>query len=338
MNLPTKFLNTINQDGYQKFMVSSLGSEKKKDQFVAQITAYVGESYALQSCDEQSIIACALKVYASPLPLEKGRGYIDIVPYGNKAQIQYGFKGLIQLAHHTGKFTEMNSIEIKENDIKSINAKTGVIEWARDIEALPFKEHQARQKEETIGIYADFKTKDGFEKGQFMTMEELEEHSKEYSSAYKSYLKDINGKDAKKKAKARENVWHMHKMKMFMKTPLRKLLSTWADLTSDPKLATLRNAYDSDMATYTFDEASGETIKTYEDNPKQDFNNTEVKEKIVITDEQVDEILSLGADPQRVIDECKALGYNSLAEVEQNQFEQLKQNIQVVDAEFEEKE
>ena len=76
---------------------------KKAPQYMSSIVNLVNGDTNLKKCDQMSVIASCMVAATLDLPVDKNLGYAWVMPYGNKAQFQLGYKGYVQLALRTGQ-------------------------------------------------------------------------------------------------------------------------------------------------------------------------------------------------------------------------------------------
>ena len=65
----------------------------------------------LQSCAPRSIFGAAGLAATLKLSITPSLGQAYVVPYKGQATFQIGVKGLIQLAHRTGKYVALHALE-----------------------------------------------------------------------------------------------------------------------------------------------------------------------------------------------------------------------------------
>lgn len=175
----------------------------------------------LQECDGRSILGAAMLAATMDLSITPGLGQAYVLPYKawdkdekryvDKAQFQIGTKGLIQLAHRTGKYVALHAGAIREGEICGLNPVTGEPILGERI------------SDEVVGYVAYMRLNNGFEKTLYMTIAELEEHARKYSQSY--------GYDQKTGKKS--SPWTTNFDAMASKTVLKKLLNTWGILSTD---------------------------------------------------------------------------------------------------------
>jgi len=189
----------------QSEAIKSRFQEVLKDrapQFIASLASLVYSSTALKTCEPNSVIVSALKAAALDLPIEPALGFAAIVPYSNVAQFQIQWKGYVQLALRTNQYSTINVREIYEGMVRGVDPFTGEIKRGE------------KTGEKVIGYFAYFRLLNGFEKSEYMTVEEVHAHGVKYSKSY--------GKGGSK--------WQTDPDAMGRKTVVKKLLTRWGIL------------------------------------------------------------------------------------------------------------
>lgn len=184
---------------------------EKAPQYMSSIVNLVNSDTNLQKCEGMSVIASCMVAATMDLPVDKNLGYAWVVPYGNRAQFQMGYKGYIQLALRTGQYKSINVVEIREGELISWNPLTEEIEV----------DFEKRKSDAVIGYAGYFKLINGFEKTVFWTKEEVNNHANKFS-------KTVNSKNS---------VWKSNFDAMAKKTVLRNLLSKWGILSIEMQKA-----------------------------------------------------------------------------------------------------
>lgn len=177
------FNQTITNVKTQEYLQSVLG--EKKQAFVNNMTALVSNDKALQACEPMSLMFAALKVTSLDLPLDNNLGFAHVIPYKNnkegktEAQVQIGYKGVVQLAIRSGQFEIINVTDVREGELKGRNRMTGELEfdWIAD--------DTIRTKTNVIGYVGYFKLLSGYSKTTYWSIEELEQHGVKYSQSFK---------------------------------------------------------------------------------------------------------------------------------------------------------
>jgi recombination protein RecT len=185
--------------------------DKRAPQFMTSIVNLYSSDQTLQKCEPMSVISAAMVAATLDLPVDKNLGYAWIVPYGNKAQFQIGYRGYIQLALRTGQYKSINVIEVYEGELKKWNRLTEELEIDFD----------AKTSDAVIGYAAYFELVNGFRKTVYWTKEQVEKHRQKYSKSGHSWKENYDA--------------------MAMKTVLRNMLAKWGILSIE-----MQNAFNED--------------------------------------------------------------------------------------------
>ena len=187
---------------------------KRAPQFMTSIVNLVNSDTNLQKCDPMSIISSCMVAATLDLPVDKNLGYAWVVPYGNKATFQLGYKGYIQLALRTGLYKSLNALPVYEGELVKWNPLTEELE-------LDFEK---RKSDAVIGYAGYFELVNGFRKTVYWTKERIEAHRKRFSKSDFGWKNDYDG--------------------MALKTVIRNMLSKWGILSVE-----MRMAYSNDVET-----------------------------------------------------------------------------------------
>ena len=184
--------------------------DKNAPAFISTLLTIWNGNSKLQECDAQSILGAAGLAATLNLSIAPSLGYAHIVPYNGRATFQIGWRGLVQLAHRTGKYAAINSAAVCEGEIRGVDCITGELIRGEKL------------SEKVVGYVAYFRLVNGFEKAMYMTAEEMEAHALTYSKAY-NYDVRYNKKSS---------VWSTNFDAMAKKTVLKLLISRWGILSS----------------------------------------------------------------------------------------------------------
>jgi recombination protein RecT len=212
-NLPAKrpidlLKNIVNSESVQARLKAAL-DDNAGIFTMSVIDLYASDTY-LQKCDPNLVVAECMKAASLKLPVAKSLGFAYIVPFKEKGvpkpQFLIGYKGMIQLAMRTGQFRYLNADAIYEGEEPLIDRLTGELTISGKAEST-----------KEIGYFAFMELTNGFKKAVYMTKEEVIAHAKKYSKSYGN----------------KYSAWVTSPGSMERKTPLRKLLSTWAPMSID---------------------------------------------------------------------------------------------------------
>ena len=219
-NQKAKFSVALKSDAYQRLISDTLGDKQVAQTFVAEISTVVAQNYALQECDNATILSAGLMAQALKLPLSPSLGFCYILPYKSKnglsrATFQVGYKGLIQLAQRSGQFERLGVRAVHDGEY------CGQDEFGDDL----FKFSHDFDDKPVVGYFAYFQLLNGFKKTMYWTVEQCKAHAKKYSRSYG------NGKGT--------DLWTDNFDLMASKTVLKLLLNRYAPLSVELQKAVL---------------------------------------------------------------------------------------------------
>lgn len=146
---------------------------KKAAGFMSSIIAVTNNNKYLAKANPATVIGAAAQAAMLDLPINQSLGFAYIVPYGNEAQFQLGYKGYIQLAQRSGQYVDIGAKTVYEGELEYEN---------RLLDKFKFGD---RTGDKVIGYLAYFRLTNGFEKMLFMELDEMIAHAKKYSKNYK---------------------------------------------------------------------------------------------------------------------------------------------------------
>jgi recombination protein RecT len=184
---------------------------KNATAFVTSVLQIVNSNELLKKASSESIYQSAMVAATLNLPLNNNLGFAYIVPYGNKAQFQLGYKGFIQLAQRSGQFKRIAVTHVTEGQITSNNPLTGYeFDWSVKSDTV-------------VGYVAYFQLLNGYEAQLYMTVDELRAHGTKFSQTFKKGF----------------GLWKDDFDSMAKKTVLKLLLSRFAPLSVDMQTAVI---------------------------------------------------------------------------------------------------
>lgn len=166
--------------------------------FAASVLDLYNSDRYLQRCEPKQVFAECLKAVSLKLPINKQLGFAYVIPYGNSAQFQLGYKGMIQLCLRTGAYKYINSGAVYEGEFKGEDKLTGEIDISGE-----------KISDTIIGYFAYIETLNGYKKALYWSKEKVLAHAKKYSKSFNS----------------QNSVWKSDFDAMATKTVLRNLLS-----------------------------------------------------------------------------------------------------------------
>jgi len=208
------------------------------------------QSGNLAKCDPKSIYISALRAATLRLSVDPSTGQAYLVPFGNTATLIVGYKGLQDMAVRTGKYRYINVGPVYDGEEVEVNRISGFHSLSG-----------TKKGNQIIGWLAAFELFSGFGKTMYMTVEEIHEHAKKYSKAYKSS----------------HSGWVTDTRAMERKTVLRLLLRRWGYL--DPTdVSTLEElekeeVIEGEFASYLPDDLDAAEAQTVEEVKRTEAEN-----------------------------------------------------------------
>ena len=196
---------------------------KKSAGFLSSLLTLVNNNNLLQKANPTSVLAAAATAASLDLPVNPSLGLAWIVPYGNGAQFQLGYRGAIALAMRSGQMKSIVMTEVYEGECKC---------WNRFTETFEFGD---RVSDNIIGYYARFETINGFVKATFWTKEEVLKHAKRFSKSFN------------------RGPWQTDFDAMAKKTVLLSIIKTYAPMSIE-----MQSAFESDEKVATVNETTGQ--------------------------------------------------------------------------------
>lgn len=202
-NLPL-LKSALNAPSVRQKFEEMLG--KRSSQFMTSITSVVSNNALLQKADVNSIIMGSAVAASMDLPLNANLGYAALVPFNSKdgcfAQLQVMVKGWTELFLRSGQCQSIICETVYEGQLVKKNKFTGEYVFDED----------AKTSDKIIGFMAYFRLTNGFEKYEYMTIEEIKAHAQKFSQTFRRG----------------SGIWKEHFEEMAKKTVLKRLITKWA--------------------------------------------------------------------------------------------------------------
>lgn len=144
--------------------------------FCSTAVALVNGNSKLLDCTQKSLYLAILQAARLSLNLDGLLGQAYLIPYGPKAQLVIGFKGLRELALRTNKYKDLRARVVYEKDIFEIELGTNEF-----IKHIPFEGDRGKKR----GCYAIAICSDGSAISEFMFTDEINKHRDQYSKGHK---------------------------------------------------------------------------------------------------------------------------------------------------------
>ena len=230
------FSAAITSESMQAMISKSLGGSNAAARFTSTLISAVSSSEQLRGCDPSTIVAAALR--GEGMGLIYGHGYY-LVPYGDTAQYQLSYKGMLQLAISTGYYADIDCIDVREGEYRGRDRRTG----KPDIRLDTYGTDEEREAHPVIGYYAYYLLKDNTFRYEYWSVDRLLRHADRYSPAFKleKYNAMMNGdlEAAEVRKLLGGTPWYDYgggQERMCKKTVLRQLLNSgYAPLSPEVK-------------------------------------------------------------------------------------------------------
>lgn len=184
-----------NQLTIRDYMVAPQVQSKLKDMFtdkrlmdgfVQSVISIAGSDELLAVAEPRSVFNACLTAASLNLPINKNLGFAHIIGYKNnkkggvvEAQFQLGARGFKELAQRTGQYLVINDGDVREGELQGRDRLSGELKfnWVDD--------DTIRGKLPVIGYFSYFKLKNGFTSTLYMSVDEINQHGKQYSQSFK---------------------------------------------------------------------------------------------------------------------------------------------------------
>lgn len=276
----------------------------KAGYFAMALMQVVDGNEQLKNAEPQSIFNAGIASAILGLPIEKNLGFSYIVPYGDKAQFQIGYKGFIQLALRTGQYKLINSTAIKEGEIKLKNRLTGEIDFNF------IEDDDLRDSLKTIGYASYIEFNNGFRNTLYMSMKQVQAHAQKYSKSF-GY---------------KNSVWTTNFDAMALKTVLKLNLAKFGALSVD-----FEKALQLDGATINKVQDNGTLEAEYTDNGEDKIKVLgSPDERDKPTTKEMQELLRMGNEKNiDILKKAKELfGVVNLLTLNMVQYDMLKRTVE----------
>ena len=151
-------------------------SPQMANSFMSSVISVANGNPQLRNAEPMSIIGAAMVAATMQLQVVPTLGQCYIIPYGNKAQFQCGYLGILQLCQRSGQFKKILAAPVHEGEYVSGD------EFDED---YVFDKSQ-KKSDKVIGYMAKFELLNGFTKVAYWDVEKVKKHASKLSQAYRS--------------------------------------------------------------------------------------------------------------------------------------------------------
>lgn len=168
-------LKTVLASNYKKQIQNYFGDERKALKFLSGVMAAVQVTPKLLDCDADTVINSFMVMAQLELMPSNVSGEAYVLPYGNKAQFQLGYQGLVTLFYRAGAKSITAEIVYKNDSFSCTN---GVIKHNPDF----FSEDRG----EAIGAYVIVETQQGGKVSKVMKAKDILKIGSKFSKSFKT--------------------------------------------------------------------------------------------------------------------------------------------------------
>lgn len=151
-------------------------SPQMANSFMSSVISVTNGTPKLRKAEPMSIMAAAMVAATMQLQVIPTLGQCYIIPYGNKAQFQIGYLGLLQLCQRSGQFKKILTAPVHEGEYVSGD------EFDED---YVFDKKQ-KTSNKVIGYMAKFELLNGFTKVAYWDVDKVKAHAQKFSQSYRS--------------------------------------------------------------------------------------------------------------------------------------------------------
>lgn len=229
------FQTVMNNSYYQTLLENTM--KENKGAFTTSLMELFTSDPQLMQCDPNALMSEAVKAAGLRLPINKQLGQAYIVVFKNKDKatgqlvptptLIIGTRGYINLALRTNKYVNINKGTVYEGEFRGFDKITGALDISGE-----------KTSDVPVGYFAYIKSKSGFEKIMYMTLDDVCKFAKNFSPTVKfskttwQGLKEIAVKQSVQ-GEGGGLGWYAGFQDMAEKTVLRQLLTKWGELSVD---------------------------------------------------------------------------------------------------------
>lgn len=173
---PQTLAEIVSSPQMQSKLQSVWGNPTIANTFASSIISIGNGSAAMRKCDPMSIISGAMVAATLQLQIIPTLGQCYLIPYGNKAQVQIGYLGILQLCMRSGQFKRILAVPVHEGELVSGDEFNE--DWTFD--------SSKKKNDKVVGFYAKFELINGFVKAAYWPLEKVKAHATKFSQAFRS--------------------------------------------------------------------------------------------------------------------------------------------------------
>jgi recombination protein RecT len=174
---PQTIQGLMNSTGIQNKLMGMFSNNKTlTERFASSVISIATGNPLLKRAEPLTIVGAAMQAAMMGLQVVPTLGQCYIIPYGNKAQFQIGYLGMLQLCQRSGQFRKILAAVVHDGEYVSGD------EFDED---YVFDKSQ-RKSDQVIGYMAKFVLLNGFTKTAYWDIKRVQDHAQKYSQAYRN--------------------------------------------------------------------------------------------------------------------------------------------------------
>lgn len=115
--LPQTVAGLFTSDAFKKQIIVALPKHMNAERFMRAALTEVRKNPALEKCSSASFASALLTAFQSGLEIGGVLGQAYLVPFKAECQLIVGYKGMIALAHRSGKIANLQAEVVREGDV-----------------------------------------------------------------------------------------------------------------------------------------------------------------------------------------------------------------------------
>lgn len=254
-----------------KTYATNLLNDARAQQFYAQVSVITRNNPKLANCTPDSLLAACMACVHLDLMPNTPQQFAFIIPYGNVAQFQLGYRGMLKLAYRSGEVKSLRAELVFKGDYfrRTLGLKPTLTH-------RPSDEVNRTDYSLVTGVYAVAEMMNGAKEVEYMTRDELDK------------VQNVS------KAGREDSPWKIWPESMAKKTVLKRLAKTLPSSNEDSQM-TLASQFDSWAEAQKLGVQEGNLVELSEED-KESLSKLR-RERIMAAEEERRKLLAAPTEP-----------------------------------------
>lgn len=209
---------------YKDKFAAALPSVITPERFARIAANAVAANPSLAKCSQTSLIGALLCAAQAGLEPNTSLGQAYIIPYGEKAQFQISYKGLIELAHRSGQLKDISAHVVYEGD--TFEYELGLEPKLKHVPAMS-------DRGKATWVYAVYHLNSGGYGFEVMSVEDINNHRRQYSKVRGTSPWDTSWEEMAKKTVVKKALKYAPMASDFVKATTQDEHTATIDFASD---------------------------------------------------------------------------------------------------------